>query len=95
MSSSTPFITCLVIPAPTDSQSPLWVLVWVCASIGICSTGSLISGVDSILRIGSAGGLAPRGELRDIVIGMSSSTDSNYPPQYGMPGTIAPTTLVC
>ena len=48
-------------------------------------------GVDNILRIGSAGGLAPEVKLRDIVIGMSSSTDSNYPSQYGMPGTIAPT----
>lgn len=48
-------------------------------------------GVDNILRIGSAGGLAPEVKLRDIVIGMSSSTDSNYPAQYGMPGTIAPT----
>lgn len=48
-------------------------------------------GVDNILRIGSAGGLAPKVKLRDIVIGMSSSTDSNYPAQYGMPGTIAPT----
>ena len=47
-------------------------------------------GVDNILRIGSAGGLAPEVKLRDIVIGMSSSTDSNYPSQYGMPGTIAP-----
>ena len=53
-------------------------------------------GVDNILRIGSAGGLAPEVKLRDIVIGMSSSTDSNYPSQYGMPGTIAPTqTLAC
>ena len=48
-------------------------------------------GVDNILRSGSAGGLAPEVKLRDIVIGMSSSTDSNYPSQYGMPGTIAPT----
>ena len=48
-------------------------------------------GIDNILRIGSAGGLAPEVKLRDIVIGMSSSTDSNYPSQYGMPGTIAPT----
>ena len=48
-------------------------------------------GVDNILRIGSAGGLAPEVKLRDIVIGISSSTDSNYPSQYGMPGTIAPT----
>ena len=48
-------------------------------------------GVDNVLRIGSAGGLAPEVKLRDIVIGMSSSTDSNYSSQYGMPGTIAPT----
>ena len=48
-------------------------------------------GVDNILRIGSAGGLAPEVKLRDIVIGMASSTDSNYPAQYGMSGTIAPT----
>ena len=39
-------------------------------------------GVDNILRIGSAGGLATEVKLRDIVIGMSSSTDSNYPSQY-------------
>ena len=61
-------------------------------SIGIYSYELFNSyGVENILRIGSAGGLAPEVKLRDIVIGMSSSTDSNYPSQYGMPGTIAPT----
>jgi len=46
--------------------------------------------VDTIIRIGSAGGLAPQVELRDVVIGMGACTDSNYADQYHLPGTIAP-----
>ncbi|MDO5710079.1 MAG: purine-nucleoside phosphorylase, partial [Coriobacteriales bacterium] len=43
-----------------------------------------------IIRIGSAGGLAPQVNLRDIVIGQAACTDSNFAAQYKLPGTIAP-----
>ena len=46
--------------------------------------------VESIIRLGSAGGLAPQVELRDIVIGQGACTDSNFAAQYKLPGTIAP-----
>jgi len=46
--------------------------------------------VDSIIRIGSAGGIAEDIKLRDIVIGMGASTNSNYASQYQLPGTYAP-----
>lgn len=47
--------------------------------------------VDSIIRIGSAGGLAEDIRLRDVVIAMSASTNSNYAAQYEFPGILAPT----
>ncbi len=46
--------------------------------------------VDSIIRIGSAGGIAENIRLRDIVIGMGASTNSNFAAQYQLPGTYAP-----
>jgi purine-nucleoside phosphorylase len=46
--------------------------------------------VDNIIRIGSAGGIADQVKLRDIVIGMGASTNSNYAAQYKLPGTFAP-----
>lgn len=46
--------------------------------------------VDNILRIGSAGGIADDVKVRDIVIGMGASTNSNYAAQYKLPGTYAP-----
>lgn len=46
--------------------------------------------VDQIIRIGSAGGIAENVKLRDIVIGMGASTNSNYAAQYQLPGTYAP-----
>ena len=46
--------------------------------------------VDNIIRIGSAGGIADELELRDIVIAMGCSTNSNYAVQYNVPGTLAP-----
>lgn len=46
--------------------------------------------VDNIIRIGSAGGIAEDVKLRDIVIGMGASTNSNYAAQYKLPGTYAP-----
>lgn len=60
-------------------------------SIGIYSY-ELFSmyGVDTIIRIGSAGGISNNIKVRDIVIGMGSSTNSNYAAQYKLPGTFAP-----
>lgn len=48
-------------------------------------------GVENIIRIGSAGAVKPSLNLRDIVFGMSASTNSAFPSQYGLTGTIAPT----
>jgi len=47
-------------------------------------------GVDNIIRIGSAGGIADDVHVRDVVIGMGACTDSNYASQYNLPGTFAP-----
>lgn len=47
-------------------------------------------GVDTIIRIGSAGGITDDIKVRDIVIGMAASTNSNYAAQYKLPGTYAP-----
>ncbi len=47
--------------------------------------------VDNIIRVGTAGAVADSVELRDVVIGMSASTNSAYASQYRLPGTYAPT----
>ena len=46
--------------------------------------------VDTIIRIGSAGGLGKNVKMRDIVMAQGACTDSNYAHQYKLPGTIAP-----
>ena len=46
--------------------------------------------VDNIIRIGTAGSLNENVHLRDVVIGLGASTDSNYASQYCLPGTFAP-----
>lgn len=46
--------------------------------------------VRSIIRVGSAGAISDDLNLRDVVIGMGSCTDSNYAYQYELPGTFAP-----
>ena len=46
--------------------------------------------VDNIIRIGTAGSLSEDLSLRDIVIGLGASTNSNYAAQYNLPGTFAP-----
>ena len=46
--------------------------------------------VDNIIRIGSAGAYADEIKLRDLVLAISASTDSNYGAQFGLPGTYAP-----
>ncbi|MBE5965960.1 MAG: purine-nucleoside phosphorylase [Lachnospiraceae bacterium] len=46
--------------------------------------------VDNIIRIGSAGGISDHVKLRDVLIGMGASTNSNYAAQFKLPGTFAP-----
>lgn len=46
--------------------------------------------VDTIIRIGSCGGLSDDIKIRDIIISQAASTNSNYASQYGLTGTIAP-----
>ena len=48
-------------------------------------------GVENIIRVGTAGAVADNVQLRDVVIGMSASTNSAYASQYRLPGTYAPT----
>lgn len=47
-------------------------------------------GVESIIRVGSAGAYHPDLRLFDIVIGMGACTNSNYAAQFNLPGTFAP-----
>lgn len=46
--------------------------------------------VETIIRIGTCGGLAPEIEVGDLVIAMTASTDSNYAHQYRLHGTFSP-----
>ncbi len=48
-------------------------------------------GVENIIRIGSAGGISEQVKVRDLIAGMSASTNSNYAAQYKLPGILAPT----
>jgi len=60
-------------------------------SIGIYSHELFhVYDVDNIIRIGSAGAIAPKLKLRDIVIAQGACTNSNYAAQYGLGGTFAP-----
>lgn len=45
---------------------------------------------ENIIRIGTAGAIADDVQLRDVIIGVSASTNSAYASQYGLPGTYAP-----
>ncbi len=46
--------------------------------------------VDNIIRIGTTGAMHPDVKVRDVIIAMAASTDSNYAYQYEFPGTFAP-----
>lgn len=46
--------------------------------------------VDNIIRVGTAGSISDKINLRDVVIGMGACTDSNYATQFNLPGTFAP-----
>lgn len=48
-------------------------------------------GVESIIRIGSAGAVSPQLQVRDIVAGIGVCTNSDFARQYELPGTFAPT----
>ncbi len=61
-------------------------------SIGIYSYELIhFYGVKNLIRIGSAGSLQENIKVRDIIIGMAASTNSNFAAQYNLPGTLAPT----
>lgn len=47
-------------------------------------------GVESILRIGTCGAVGDGVHLRELVIAMTASTNSNFSAQYGFPGLLAP-----
>lgn len=47
--------------------------------------------VKNLIRVGSCGAFQKDIKIRDIIIGMSASTTSNYASQYNLPGTYAPT----
>ena len=47
-------------------------------------------GVENIIRIGSAGGLADDVQLRDVIIGQGACTNSAYQDQYRLNGNFAP-----
>ncbi len=48
-------------------------------------------GVEAIIRIGSAGGIADNVKVRDVLIAMSASTNSDAGSAYDIPGVLAPT----
>lgn len=48
-------------------------------------------GVESIIRVGSAGALLDEMHCKDIVIAMGASTNSNFADNYNFPGILAPT----
>ncbi len=48
-------------------------------------------GVENLIRVGSCGSYQEDVRVRDVVIGMAASTNSNYASQYNLPGTFAPT----
>ena len=47
-------------------------------------------GVENIIRVGTAGGLADTVKVRDVVMGMSAYTNSNFGRQFGFEGNVAP-----
>ncbi len=47
--------------------------------------------VEAIIRVGTAGAVSETVGLRDIVLGMSSATNSAFAEQYRLPGLVPPT----
>lgn len=46
--------------------------------------------VDAIIRIGSTGGLSDQVKMRDVIIAMAASTNSNYGSAFAFPGYFTP-----
>ena len=46
--------------------------------------------VETIIRVGSAGGMCEKVRVRDIIIAQGACTDSNYAHTFNLPGTFAP-----
>ena len=62
-----------------------------CPSIGIYSYELFnFYNVSNIIRIGSAGAISPKLKLKDIVIALSTYTDSGYISSFGFRGNVAP-----
>lgn len=60
-------------------------------SIGIYSYELFTTfGVETILRVGSAGGYDPEVRVRDLILAQGACTDSHFPAQYRLGGTFAP-----
>lgn len=47
-------------------------------------------GVQTIIRIGSAGAISDQVKLRDLVVAMGTCTSSNFAAQFELPGVYAP-----
>lgn len=55
-------------------------------------------GVRNLIRVGTAGAFHDSVKVRDVVLGLSASTDSNYVHTFGVKGNYAPTAswdLIC
>ncbi|HIV18640.1 MAG TPA: purine-nucleoside phosphorylase [Candidatus Merdivicinus intestinigallinarum] len=62
-----------------------------CPSMGIYSHELYaFYGVETIIRVGSAGALQDFLDIGDLVIAQGACTDSHFPEQFGLPGTFAP-----
>ena len=60
------------------------------ASIGIYSYELIHTfGVKNLIRIGTCGALQPQVKLYDVILGLGSSTNSNYMHQYNIPGNFS------
>jgi len=65
------------------------------SGMGMASLGIYVSelykfyGVETIIRVGSAGAYSPDCKIFDIVIGQGACTDSNFAHQYNLPGTFS------
>lgn len=46
-------------------------------------------GVDNIIRVGSAGGMSEKVQVRDIILAQGACTDSNYAHTFNLPGTFS------
>jgi purine-nucleoside phosphorylase len=61
-------------------------------SIGIYSWELITEyGVQNLIRVGTAGGFNEAVKVKDVVLGLAASTDSNYAHIYKLNGNLAPT----